>query len=148
MSLANSTYIVGRRIQDAQWLTPAFALPGGASTTVTSGTLDLDGGSARTDLAEAPSDVDAFFQLPALSTTILPDTRTYTITLLGGDTTTPATQIGEAYVVTGAGGAGAPAQEFHWRFAPGAHRYFAFQVASGASTTTGAALNGQGGIGF
>lgn len=147
MALANTTFIVGRRIPDAQWL-QNIALPSAASTTVHTAVQDLDGGAARTQLAEAPATIDAFVQIPALSTTILPDTKTYTVTLLGGDTTTPATQIGEAFVITGAGGAGAPAAEFHWRFAPGAHRYFWFQIVSGANVTDGSALSATGGIGF
>lgn len=147
MSLANTAFIVGRRILDAQWI-KSIALPSAASTTVHTAVQDLDSGAARTDRAIVPESIDAMLQLPALSTTILPDTRTYTITLLGGDTTTPATQIGEAYVVTGAGGAGAPAAEFHWRFSPGAHRYFWFQIVSGGSTTDGSALSATGGIGF
>lgn len=147
MSFNNTTYQRGRRIQDSQW-TASDALPNAASTTVSGTVIDLDSGSARTNFGELPENIEAVIQIPALTTTMLPDTRTLTVTLLGGDTNNPATQIGEAIVITGAGGAGAPANEAHFRFAPAGHRYVRAQYVTGASATDQSALKGTLFIGF
>jgi len=111
-------------------------LPAAASTTVNSSVIDL-GESARGDFL---ADVEVLITAPALTTTILPDTRTMTYTLYHD--TDPAFSaetpvfgsIGQI-LQTGAGGAGAVGATFRGRLPTTVKQYLRMKITSGASTT-------------
>jgi hypothetical protein len=129
-----------RNIKDAD-LIKSIALPAAASNSVVTDYIDT---GARTAFGSAPVDVDLVLTVPALSTTILPDTRTATLTIeesddsAFGSSTTIAT-----LVMTGAGGVGAAAAELRRNLSTNSLRYVRGKVAFGASTTTGAALSAE-----
>lgn len=119
-----------------------LAGPSAASTTVTSTGIDT---GETTALAVQPGNLDFLLTAPALSTTILPDTRTMTYNILAADdaalSVNPTTLVAAAIVQTGAGGAGAIKATYRWRMPSVCQRYIGFTMVSGASTTTAAAVS-------
>lgn len=117
-------------------------LPGAASTTVNSAGLDLEEGTRGDFLANA----EILISAPALTTTILPDTRTMTYSLYHdtdsafGTETLVYGSTGQI-LQTGAGGAGAAAATFRGRLPTNVKRYIRLKITSGASTTDGSATS-------
>lgn len=124
-----SPYIANNR--DAL-LTETIALPAAASGTVVTDAIDLN---------ENGKAVDVVVNVPALSATILPDTKTSTATVeVSNDAVFATYETIRTEVQTGAGGAGAAAIEMRASVPP-AYRYVRAKVVFGADTTTGAALS-------
>src|SRR5882724_8847596 len=94
-----------RNIQDASLNPAAFALPSAASTSTTSAVIDLG-----TDAVKGER-IELNLTVPALSTVIVPDTRTVTY-IIETSTTSNFAAIAAtllSVVATGAGGAGVAA---------------------------------------
>ena len=108
------------------------ALPSAASTTVTSSAIDL---------GERAKAVDVVAEVPALSATILPDTRTMTTTVeVSNDSAFGTYSTISTTVQTGASSAGAAAISVRASVPP-VFRYARAKVVSGASTTDASALS-------
>lgn len=114
------------------------ALP--ASTTAVVST-SIDTGAATTD-ATQPAFPEWLLTAPAVTTTQLPDAKTFTYDVVASasaDLGTPTTVLGAVIVQTGAGGAGAAAATFRFRLPsvlPGTgSRYLGFRVTPSASGT-------------
>lgn len=129
-----------RNIQDRDLLA-SFALPAAASSNTTSAGVDT---GPRSYAGVLPDGIEAVVRTPALSVTIVPNASTVTLTVEQSDD--PAFGSGvdvlATKVLTGAAGAGVAADEVRFVVSPHAKRYLRGKVAFGASTTTGAALNG------
>lgn len=130
-----------RNLRDAA-LRATIALPAAASTSVVTDGIDLGDRTTRS----VPPDVELVLKVPALSTTILPDTRTATLTIEASSSSsfagTPETL--RTLVLTGAGGVGvAVASELRVALPVDVDRYVRGKVAFGVSTTTGAALSAE-----
>lgn len=126
-----------RNIQDVLVNPVAFALPAAASTSTNSTTLDLGADVHDTETVELELSV------PALSTTIVPDTRTVTY-IIEASTTSNFAAIDQTLlqeVATGAGGVGVGAFNKRVRLPSNCARYVRWKITFGASTTTGAAVN-------
>jgi hypothetical protein len=122
-------------------LRATWALPAAASANTFSGNIDT---GVRTSFGSLPDGVEAVVRVPALNTTILPDTRTNTITIESSDDPAFATfDTIATVVVTGAGGAGAGASEARAPIGPHNKRYIRGKTAFGVSTTTGAAVTAE-----
>ena len=124
-------------LQDASLNPVALALPNAASTTVSGAAIDMGADTFK------PANVELDLAIPALSTTIAPDTRTFTLsfqTSTTSDFSTVARTIGSK-ILTGAGGAGIAATSLRVRLPSNCERYVRCQVVSGASTTDASALN-------
>jgi hypothetical protein len=131
-----TAYAFSRNLQDSQVSPAAFALPNSASTTVSSATVDLgDNYPYETERLEIG------ISIPALSTTIVPDTRTVTLSAQAAQDSGFSTGLITLFsqVFTGAGGNGIAAQVVRDRIPSNCPRYIRFQVAFGASTTDGSA---------
>lgn len=120
-----------------------LALPSAASTTVNSKPIDLQKTRHGNMLTLCEIEVSA----PAVSTTMVPDTRTQTYSLITGDALDANGNIDNATVLqssvivqTGADGAGAAATTARVRLSESVKRYVALRIVSGASTTTAAAV--------
>lgn len=127
-----------RNIQDASLNPAAFALPGAASTSTTSAVIDLG-----TDTIK-PASIELDLAIPALSTTIAPDTRTVTA-IIETSTTSVFTAVDATIfsrILTGAGGAGIGAQNgLRCRVPSNSARYVRAKITFGASTTDGSAVS-------
>lgn len=131
-----------RQIEDAL-LSNDTALPSAASTTVTTAVIDLDAFSS-TASGIRQGNIEAGLSIPALSTTILPDTRTMTLTIEESDSSTFASGVEtiRTLVLTGAGGVGiAVTSLLQTRIPPNGSRYVRGKIVSGASTTDASALS-------
>lgn len=116
----------------------AKALPAAASTATSTDGIDLR--LDRHFLAE----VEFRLTAPALTTTILPDTKTCTYSIEMDDDSgfgSPTVLYPSVLVQTGAGGAGAAAAEYRFRVPAEVQRYIRAKATFGADTTTGAALS-------
>jgi hypothetical protein len=118
------------------------ALPGAAGATVNSSAIDLEETTRGDFLANA----EILITAPALTTTILPDTRTMTYTLYHDTdsafgTETPVFGSTGQILQTGAGGAGAVTATFRGRLPTTVKRYLRLKITSGASTTDGSATS-------
>ena len=126
-----------RNIQDAAVSPIAFVLPAAASTSTNSTTLDLGAGNYQ------PDNLELELSVPALSTTIAPDTRTVTLIietcLATNFSTIDQTLYSEAFA--GAGGAGIGAKVKRVRVPSNCARYIRAKVTFGASTTDGSAVS-------
>lgn len=126
-----------RNIQDAAVNPAAFALPAAASSSTNSTGVDLG-----TD-AVKPESIELELSVPALSTTIVPDTRTvdYIIetSTASNFATIDQTILNERQ--TGAGAAGVPAFLKRVRLPSNCARYVRAKITFGASTTSGAAVS-------
>jgi hypothetical protein len=111
------------------------ALPGAASTAVTSATaLDLGHGTSGNPLFKG----ELLLTYPAVTTTMVPDTRTMTYDIIesaNSDLSSPNVIAPGVVVQTGAGGAGAAGGTFRFKPASNARRYYGLRITSGASTT-------------
>lgn len=134
-----------RLVQDALLVAAAFALPAAASTTVTSAAIDINADSFKSP------EIDLLLTIPALSTTIVPDASTVTAIIETSTVSNFATIDATIFsrVLTGAGGAGVPAQNALTCRLPGnCAQFVRGKVTFGASTTTGAALSATFGVRF
>src|SRR5260370_42441432 len=134
---------LARNIQDASISPAAFALPAAASSSTQSTSIDFGLDTYKGERIELDLSV------PALSTTIVPDTRTVSY-IIETSTTSNFAAIAETLlndVVAGAGGVGVPAYLARVR-APSNAQFVRFRVAFGASCTTGAAVNATGKVLF
>lgn len=126
-----------RNIVDANFST-TFALPASASssTNQTSG-FDLGADTYK------PENVEMELSVPALSTTIAPDTRTVTYIIESSAASNFGTISQTIYTgtFTGAGGAGIGAQVIRVRIPSNCARYIRSKVTFGASTTDGSAVS-------
>lgn len=147
MSLHLSTFIVGRRVKDANFI-QTHALPASAGNVTTTAIDIFQGRTAPTDRSNWPESVDIVVTVPALNATQLPDAATDTVVLVGGDTSSPATVISESFVITGAGGIGAVAKEIHFRLAPVPHRYVAAKVTTATSPGDQSGVSVECALGF
>ena len=135
-------------LQDSLLTPAAFALPAAASTSTNSTAIDLGAGdqSATSSTGGGPyviGTIELELNVPALSTTIVPNasTVTYSVQL---STTSNFASIATTILydtVTGAGGVGVAAYQQRVRLPSTAPRYARFVVTFGAATTTGAAVN-------
>lgn len=128
-----------RTVLDANFIA-SNTLPAAASTTVNGTSLDL-----QQTLPYATTEiVNVQISIPALNTTMLPDTRTLTVTLQDSPDNTNWTAVPEfsALVITGASGAGAAATSRIIKLTPASQRYIRVIYVTGASTATMAALSG------
>lgn len=129
------------QLRDAD-LHKTIALPAAASTSVVTAAVDL---GVLTNRAFPPG-AKLCLRIPALSTTILPDTKTATLTIQ----TSPVSNFGSGVetlrtaVLTGAGGVGV-AVPSEIRAAPpeDCPRYVRGKVDFGALTTDGSALTAE-----
>lgn len=136
-----------RNVTDKAVNPVAFALPAAASTSTVSTGVDL-GTAAGNNFRDG--NVEFELSVPALSTTIVPDTRTVTYVVESSSTSNFAAidQTLMAEVQTGAGAAGVGAFLKRVRLPSNCARYVRFKVTFGASTTTGAAVSATGRVLF
>lgn len=122
-----------------QGLYAELAMPAAASTSVYVGPIDLGA-----DAYKRGDRFDVAIVVPALTNTMLPNTRTCTTTLVSDDNTghTSATAIGAAQVITGAG-AGSSETTYRFRIPSGCERYIFAKIDFGASTTDASAVKAQ-----
>lgn len=133
-----------RNIQDASLNPAALTLPAAASTTVNGAAIDLG-----TDTFKS-SEFEVELSVPALSATIAPDTRTFTVSFELSTAANFATVARTVYskVMTGAGGVGIAASIHRLRIPSDSERYGRWKVVSGASTTDASALSARGSLRF
>jgi hypothetical protein len=132
LAIAGGALGMGFLMKDAS-LKGTRALPAAASTTVDGGAIDLGHGSYGDFLADCEVKISA----PAVNTTMAPDTRTFTYSVIhsdNSDLSSPAVLYLAVITQTGAGGAGAAAAEAVVRLPVDVKRYVGVRVVSGAST--------------
>jgi len=117
----------GRNINDAGFsITRALPTSNG---TVTSADFDLGIGTYN-----APENVELEIVVPALNATQLPNASTVQVTVQGGASATPTTELFRTPVLTGAGGVGAASVTHRFRLPPNCPRYLNVKFV-GAGTT-------------
>lgn len=133
-----------RNIQDASLNPATFTLPASASSSTQSAAIDFGADTFK------PGNVELELSIPALSTTIAPDTRTVTAIWETSTTSNFATVARTIYskVLTGAGGAGISASLHRCRLPSDCERYVRAKVTFGASTTDGSAVSGTATVRF
>ena len=102
--------------------------------------IDLGQGSFGDFVAQSEFKVTA----PAVTTTMVPDTRTMTYSVIhsdNSDLSSPSVLISSIITQTGAGGAGAAAASATFRVPVDVKRYIGVRVVSGASTTDSSAVS-------
>lgn len=126
-----------RNITDATYST-TFTLPASASaSTQQSSGFDLGADTYK------PENLEMELSVPALSSTIVPDTRTVTY-IIESSTTSNFAAISQTiytWTFTGASSAGVGAQVIRVRIPSNCARYVRSKVTFGASTTDGSALS-------
>lgn len=130
---------MGFGLKDAQ-LKNTRALPAAASSTVDGAAIDLEHGSQGDFLANAELKVTA----PAVTTTMVPDTRTMTYSVIHSDNanlSSPSVLYSSVIVQTGAGSAGAAETSVTVPLPVDVKRYVGVRIASGASTTDSSAVS-------
>lgn len=133
-----------RNVQDVLINPVAFALPAAASTSTNSTGIDFGADVHKS------ADIELELSVPALSTTIVPDTRTVNY-IVETSTTSNFAAIDQTILndqVAGAGGAGVAAYINRVRLPSDCARYVRFKITFGASTTTGAAVSATGTVRF
>ncbi len=133
-----------RNIQDASLNPAAFALPSAASSSTNSTGVDLG-----TDVLKIER-VEVELSVPALTTTMVPDTRTVTY-IVETSTVSNFASIAQTLmseVQTGAGGAGVGAFLKRVRLPSNCARYLRFKITLGASTTDSSAVSATGTLRF
>lgn len=116
-----------RNLQDADsTLSQTPALPNGAATTYST-VVDLGAGPA------VPEFFEIEITIPNATTSEAPDTRTLTVDVVAGSTSTPTTGVTAQTVYTGAGGAGFTGSTFRVRLPSTAGRYFRLRMVGGTS---------------
>jgi len=127
-----------RNIQDASLNPATFTLPAAASTSTTSAVIDMGTDTFKTERIEFD------LAIPALSTTIAPDTRTVTA-IIETSTTSVFTAVDATIfsrILTGAGGTGIAAQSgLRCRLPSNCAQYVRAKITFGASTTDGSAVS-------
>jgi hypothetical protein len=109
------------------------ALPAAASSTVDGAAIQLDNSSR----GHFPGNVEFKLNAPAVNTTMAPDTRTFTYSIIhsdNADLSSPSVLMPSVIVQTGAGGAGAAAASYQGRLPANVKKYVGARVISGAST--------------
>ena len=130
---------LGRR--DAAIDPADFALPAGASSSTLSEAIDL-GSAISGGKNPRLEEMEIAVLVPALTATMLPNTRTLTIDLQdSADNVTYTDRLATVGVLTGAGGVGASAAEFRVKIPSDTLRYIKVQATTGVSTTTMAAVS-------
>ncbi len=125
-----------RNIQDASLNPVAFVLPAAASSSTQSTGVDLGADVWKLE------DIEFNINLPTLSTTIAPDTRTVTAILETSTTSNfAAIVMSQSYILTGAGGAGIAGADYRFRVPSNCSRYVRAKITFGASTTDGSAVS-------
>lgn len=130
---------MGLALKDAQ-LKNTRILPGAASTTVDGAAIDLGHGSFGDCIAPFEVKLSA----PAVNTTMAPDTRTFTYSIISSasaDLSGPVVVYPSVIVQTGAASAGAAAATATVRLPVDVLRYVGVRVVSGASTTDATAVS-------
>src|SRR4029077_4618434 len=115
-------------------------MPSAASTTVDGAIIDLKHGS----FGDFVADCDFKLSAPAVNTTMAPDTRTFTYSIIHSDNAdlSSPTIINSACIVqTGAGGVGAATANITWGPPVDVHRYIGVRVVSGASTADASSVS-------
>jgi hypothetical protein len=128
-----------RAVLDANYIITR-ALPDSASATVNSSSIDL--GDAVSGIPYATTEtINLQVLAPALTTTILPDTRTMSYVIADSADNSSFTAIGTlaTQTQTGASSAGASAATYTFKLPPNTRRYVRLQITSGASTTNASA---------
>lgn len=118
-----------RYLQDALVNPDAFALPSAAGSTQSSG-IDLGAEAFK------PEEIELDLTVPALNTTMVPDTRTVTY-IIETSTTSNFAAIDQTLLTataTGAGGAGVGAFNKRVRLPSNCARYARAKITTGAST--------------
>lgn len=127
-----------RNIQDASLNPVTFVLPAAASTTVTGAAINFGLDTFKT------ANVELELSVPALNTTMAPDTRTFTM-IFETSTTSVFTAVARTIyskVLTGAGGAGIGASVHRCRLPSDCEQYVRAKITSGASTADASAVSG------
>jgi hypothetical protein len=130
-----------RAVLDANTIV-TVSLPSSASSTVNSSSIDL--GDAVLGVPYSSTEtVNLQVLAPALSTTILPDTRTMSYVVADSADNSSFTAIGTlaTQTQTGASSSGASAATYTFKLPPSTRRYIRLQVTSGASTTDASATS-------
>ena len=130
-------------LQDASLNPATFALPAAASSSTQSAAIDLSTDVFKNARGEFE------LSIPALSTTIAPDTRTVTVLMETSTTSNfAAVVMSMQYIYTGAGGTGIGATRSRFRVPSNCSQYVRFKVTFGASTTDGSAVSATGKVLF
>lgn len=129
--------LYGRSSLDRDTYLAAFALPAAASGVTQSTGFDFGTDALKT------ANIELELVVPALSATIVPDTRTVTVTVETSTTSVFTAVAREIYrkVQTGAGGAGVPAYNHLVRLPSDCEQYVRAKVTFGALTTDGSAVS-------
>lgn len=117
-----------RNINDANF-SVTRALPVAVNGNVTSTDFNLEGGTYN-----APSHMELEVVVPALNATQLPNAATLQVTVQGGASASPTTELFRAPVITGAGGVGAAAVTFRYRLPSNCPKFLNVKF-QGAGTT-------------
>lgn len=133
-----------RNVQDALVNPIAFVLPAAASTSTNSTNIDFGTGSFKSE------EIELELSVPALSTTIAPDTRTvtYIIETCAATNFSTIDQTLLSVAIAGAGGVGVAAFLKRVRLPSNCARYVRFKITFGASTTDGSAISATGSVRF
>ena len=132
-----------KTFDDEQLKDAAFALPSSASSSTTSDALDLGSNATKSPITVALS-------VPALTATMVPDTRTATY-IIETSTTSNFSAVAAtllSVVQTGASSAGVGAFLRRVVIPPDCERYVRAKVTLGASTTDSSAVSGTFGAKF
>lgn len=132
-----------RNLQDASLNPAAFALPSSAGS-VTSAVVDLGADTFK------PGNVELQLSVPALNTTMVPDTRTV-VYLIEVSTTSNFSAVDQTLFTetkTGAGGAGVAALLRRVRLPSNSARYLRFKITTGASTGDCSSISATGTLHF
>jgi hypothetical protein len=123
---------MGYALKDTQ-VKNTRALPAAASATVDGAAIDLGHGTYGDFVAPCELKVSA----PAVNTTMAPDTRTFTYSVIhsdNSDLSSPTVLYSAVITQTGAGGAGAAATTATVRAPVDVKRYVGLRIVSSAST--------------
>ncbi len=130
--------IYGLNIQDASLEPAVFALPNAASASTQSAAVDLGIDAWKIEHMEL------LVSIPALTTVMVPDTKTVTMIVETSTTSNFAAIVSTILynVLTGAGGAGVAAASFRVRLPSNCSEFVRFRVLTGANVTDCSSLNG------
>lgn len=126
-------------------------MPSAASTTVNGSAIDMGAaGFAKAVDRSCGGKVDLVCDTPDFNTTMIPDTRTLTITFQTSDDSAFGSGNVDiaTFVLTGADGAGVAATQLRAALPANAKRYVRAKYVSGASTTTMAAVTSTFGLAY
>lgn len=128
--------VFARNLRDTNIDPATFTLPAAASASTVSAAINLGTDEYKSE------HIEVALSVPALSTTIVPDTRTVDYILETSSVSNFATiDQTQSYRQTGAGGAGVAAFEARFRVPSNCKQYVRTKVTFGASTTDGSALS-------